>query len=318
MAEDKQEPNLAHEDPLTGLRETARSNYERVSPPRRSNWGWVVLILLVLGILSFLIWGIYSRLTQMNQQANQAAQQTQAIAAGEATLLALQAQIMTATAEVNQVAIPAVEATALPQTGLAANLSAIARAMAGNPLFAPLIFNGGPPCGSANDISIEIVSGPQLLPEPGGTYKSSEAPTAQAIWTVRNSGRCSWTSLSLYSIRGSQGFRPVVRRGGEPVDQNNLPGGVLAHPGETIEVIVEYPGDEARSINEEWAFQINGQLLLAQTHLALAVEDWVIAEKPPKKKPVTGGGGAPPGGGGGGGGQPVATAPANRPTSPPP
>jgi hypothetical protein len=190
--------------------------------------------------------------------------------------------------------------------------------MAGNPLFAPLVFNGGPPCASAGDIFLEIISGPDLIPEPGGTYTNAEAPTAQAIWVVRNSGRCSWTSLALYSIRSSQAFRPLVRRGGEPVDLAALPGGVLAHPGETIEVIVEYPGDEARSINDEWAFEINDQLMLAQTHLVLAVEDWVIADKPAKKKPAGGGGTQPGGGGGGGGGQPAPTAPVARPTSPPP
>jgi hypothetical protein len=145
-------------------------------------------------------------------------------------------------------------------------------------LFLPLVSTGLISCRQKEDILLEVLSGPELLPEKGSRFSPGDVPKVQASWIVRNTGGCAWDNFLLYSLNDGEIVSPGLRNNTQVVVL--APGQNLVDPGVLLEVSIPFEPAEANRVLKEWVFVINGYQLFDLPHLSLNVKGWVTLNKP--------------------------------------
>lgn len=144
-------------------------------------------------------------------------------------------------------------------------------------------------CDRPESYAVEVVSGPHTSPRTGFHYiHGARPPAIRAVWTIENSGQCSWDQIALWSILEQKIMPPILQQAGNPVTPQASGGDALIKPGEQIDLVLAYTPEEAEDVKGEWTLIINDILLLDQPHITLEMENWVVTVKvtsTPTKKP---------------------------------
>lgn len=166
-------------------------------------------------------------------------------------------------------------------------------------------------CTDIRAYTYELLSGPDLVPDPGYTYEGGTLPVAPEVtWTIQSTSSCDWFSLNIYSLLSGRLLAPIIAVDGVVLEQTYPFEDVLVKPGQVVEISLIYSPDNARYINNEWVVEANRFRLTDQAHLLIDVTDWVISLQ---VTPTPSSGGSGGTGDTGGSSDPAPTVPPSRP-----
>ena len=166
-------------------------------------------------------------------------------------------------------------------------------------------------CTDIRAYTYELISGPDLVPDPGYTYVVGTLPVAPEVtWTIQSTSGCDWHTLNIFSLLSGRLLAPIITVDGVVMEQAYPYDDVVVKPGQVVEISLIFSPENARYINNEWVVEVNGFRLPDQAHLVIDVSDWVIALL---VTPTPGSGGAGGTGGSGGSSNPEPTVPPSRP-----
>jgi hypothetical protein len=149
---------------------------------------------------------------------------------------------------------------------------------------------GTPPiCQDIPSIKFEISSGPVLDPQPGILLPVWKVPpVARAEWKVKNTGSCSWSQIYLMSPTNNQIISPIIKKGEQIINLNDLQGVPIAVPGEEIAIVLEFPVNKYYNFsrNDEWSLVVNGISLPEQPRFVINAPNWIRILIPPTTTPT--------------------------------
>lgn len=136
-------------------------------------------------------------------------------------------------------------------------------------------------CDQIEAYTFEIVSGPDLSPDPGYAFViGNGAPSPRVTWVIENTSQCEWTSINMYSLTSDRLLLPILRKDGQIIHQLAPYDEVLLAPGDQIDALLAFVPENSRYIQNVWALEVNGFRLEDQPALELQVDNWVIAIRP--------------------------------------
>jgi hypothetical protein len=155
-------------------------------------------------------------------------------------------------------------------------------------------------CQDIASTNFQIISGPYFDPKVGGISRWHKVPpVARAEWQVKNTGSCIWTQIYFWSTSTNQVISPIIQRGSDILDPDNLQGIPIAVPGEEITIALEFQVDKGSnfSVKDEWYLVVNGISLPEQPRFSINADTWITILKPQPTTKITfpaGGGGRSP------------------------
>jgi hypothetical protein len=166
-------------------------------------------------------------------------------------------------------------------------------------------------CTDSRAYTFDLLSGPNLVPDPGYTYDGGALPVAPEVtWTIQTTSSCDWFILNIYSMLSGRLLAPIITVDGIVLEQSYPFEDVIVKPGQVVDISLIFSPENARYISNEWIVEANGFRLSDQAHLIIDVSDWVIAVI---VTPTPESGGAGGNGGSGGSSNPAPTVPPSRP-----
>ena len=130
-------------------------------------------------------------------------------------------------------------------------------------------------CQNIADAKLQIVSGPQISPNASTQYRTDmQNPTA--TWVIQNTGKCSWSQFTLWSVFENTIVQPTIKQDGQLIASFSEDSPMVISPGEKIEVVLEIPALNASNVDEEWVGVVDGLSLITDPHFVLKVENWIV------------------------------------------
>jgi hypothetical protein len=254
---------MSEEELRDRLQHEAKQQYKRVpgkKPGYLQPWS-IVLISLAILLFGMLLYSFMGS----NATSSQSALLGQMITETDNAKTEMQAHAT------SNIGLSSITPTALVRTknpGLAQPLSQIRQ-------YFPAIIRSQQPCLDEKSTAYEIVTGPVYTPALGTQLANDQDIEITITWTVKNTGKCNWVDIWLWSLHTGQLVRPVLVMDGVVVEigEGSL---FILKPGEKVEVVIHFEPEEAEDVDEEWVFKINTRYLLTKPHLDVQVDNWII------------------------------------------